>query len=164
MSEVEKKAEDGPEAGAVLPSFCRNFVWCRADMQVPIEVVVVLEIAFHQGLAVITMGKEPLKEMDDLAAIFAVNQIRARRRHIDPLALVVRPALLIALREDRVALFLRVWRPAVVEYAPPLNGNSLFLAKGEVNHGQCGLFAQKCSVQHKRHHSAGDVIAREGGR
>src|SRR6185369_3127470 len=122
------EAENRTEADAELPDRGRNLITGRADMKVPVEVKVILEIVMHQRGISVPVGKEALVKTRNLVPVLGRDEIWCGRRHVDLFSLVIGSAIFVPLHEDRTPLFLRLGRPALVQHAPQLDGDGLLLA------------------------------------
>ena len=72
----ELETENAVEALTELADRGRDCVTRDANMQVPVQVVVIVEIAPHKRLARIAVGEQLLVEPHQLGPIFGRNEIR----------------------------------------------------------------------------------------
>jgi hypothetical protein len=76
-----------------------------AEIQVPVEIEIALQIGSHQRLAGVAVVQELVEELHDLVAVHGTVEVGRQGCHVDALSPVMRPALLQSLKENGDALF-----------------------------------------------------------
>jgi hypothetical protein len=107
----------------------------HAQVQIPVEVEIVVEVVPHERLAGKPRVHELVEESDDLVAVHWPVKVRGDRRHVDPFAEVVVAALLEPLQEHGDAFF-GSGRPAFVDQPPEVGRQRVLLREGDVDHRQ----------------------------
>ena len=154
--------EHGVERLADLAHSRRDGVAFDAEMQVPIEVEIALEIGPHQRLPGVAVIEKLVEELHHLVAVHRSIQVGRHSGHIDALPLVVRTSLLQPLQEDGDA-FLRGGLPRLAQQAPKFERKGILLGEFHADHRQVGPLAIVDAHQEMRDDDVLDVSRVELG-
>src|SRR5271157_2494522 len=155
--------EHGVEALADRADLRGNSVALYAEMQVPIDVPVVVEIVPHEGLPGMLGIEKLVKERDHLGLVLRTIEVGGDAGEIDAFAQIVVAPILKPLEKDGDALR-RGWLPVVVEHSPEVGGDRILLRKGQVDHWKDRPLAAKNAAEIERNHRVLDVFAVEVAR
>ena len=152
--------EHGVEAFADLPDFGGDRLALDAEMEVPVDVEVIVEVMPHERLSGELRVEKLVEEGHDLLLILRSIQVRRHRGEIDPLAEIVFAAVLQPLQEDGDAL-LGSGTPLLIDQSPEVVRKRILLGQRDVDHGQRGAFALIDARKEERDDDMLDIVVVE---
>ena len=155
--------QHGVERLADLAHFERDVVAGDAEVKIPIEVEVIVEVMPHERPVGELLIQKLVEEGRDFGGVYRLVEIRRDAGEVDLLAEVVVASLLETLQENRHA-FLRGRLPIVINQAPKIVGQRILFAEIDVDHRQHRPLALVEAGEEKRDDSVLDIIRIEIGR
>ena len=141
----------------------RHGVALHAEMQVPVEIPIIVEIVAHERLVGMLRVEQLVEKVDDLGLVLRSVKIGADAGEIDALAQVVVAAILEPLEKDGHAVR-GGGLPVFVKHAPEVPGDRVLFGERQVDHRQDRTLAGEDAAEKERDDGVLDIFAIEMAR
>ena len=138
----------------------RHGVALHAEMQVPVEIPIIVEVVAHERLVGMLRVEQLVEKVDDLGLVLRSVEIGADAGEIDALAQVVVAAILKPLEKNGHAVR-RGGLPVFVKQAPEVPRDRVLLGERQIDHREDRTLAGKDAAEKERDDGVLDVFAIE---